>query len=122
MKKEIKDNCIIRINGKFIPFSYFYKFNKKGKHTIFYFFKNNITNTNCIFNGCSSITNINLYNFNTNNVTNMRSMFNGCSSLTNINLSNFNTNKVTDMRCMFYKCSSLTNINYLILILILLMI
>ena len=39
-EKEIKENCIIRINGKFIPFSYFHKFNKKGKYTILYIFKN----------------------------------------------------------------------------------
>ena len=34
-----------------------------------------------MFDGCSSLTNINLSNFNTNNVTNMSWMFNGCSSL-----------------------------------------
>ena len=38
-EKEIKENCIIRINGKFILFSYFHKFNKKGKYTILYFLK-----------------------------------------------------------------------------------
>ena len=41
----------------------------------------------------------------------MSGMFYGCSSLTNINLSNFNTNNVTNMSCMFYRCSSLTNIS-----------
>ena len=49
--------------------------------------------------------------FNTNNVNNMSGMFNGCSSLTSLNLSNFNTNNVRDMSCMFYKCSSLTSLN-----------
>ena len=34
-----------------------------------------------------------------------------CSSLTNIDLSNFNTNKVTNMACIFQRCSSPTNIN-----------
>ena len=38
-------------------------------------------------------------------------MFSYCSSLTNINLSNFNTQNVTNMSCMFSDCSSLTNIN-----------
>ena len=28
-EKEIKENCEIRINDKIIPFSYYYKFNKK---------------------------------------------------------------------------------------------
>ena len=54
-----------------------------------------------MFYGCSSLTNINLSNFNTNNVIDMSGLFGGCSSLKNINLSNFNTNKVTDMRAMF---------------------
>ena len=31
-EKEIKDNCEIRINNELIPFSYFHKFNKKGKY------------------------------------------------------------------------------------------
>ncbi len=50
-----------------------------------------------MFNGCSSLKELNLSNFNTNNVTNMASMFDGCSSLEELNLSNFNTNNVTDM-------------------------
>ena len=136
-EKVIKENCEIRINNEIILFSYKYRFNKKGKYTIKYIFKNNITNTNCLFCeckclvninlsnfntqnvtdmscmflGCSSLTNINLSNFNTQNVTNMDGIFDGCSSLININLSNFNTLNVTDMSCMFKGCSSLTNIN-----------
>ena len=58
-----------------------------------------------MFKGCSSLTELNLINFNTNNVTNMRYMFNGCSSLKELNLNNFNTNNVTDMSGMFSKCS-----------------
>ena len=80
-EKEIKDNCEIYINDKLIPFSYFYIFNKKGKYTIKYNFKDNIKNMSCMFCRCSSLTNINLSNFNTNNVTNMRSMFFGCGKL-----------------------------------------
>ena len=41
----------------------------------------------------------------------MNGMFSGCSSLTNINLSNFNTNNVIDMRCVFDHCYSLSNID-----------
>ena len=70
-EKEIKENCEIRINSKLIPFHYFHKFNKKGKYNILYIFKNTITKTNYMFSGCSSLTNLNLSNFNTNNVTNM---------------------------------------------------
>ena len=60
----------------------------------------------CImFDGCSSLKELNLNNFNTKKVTNMSGMFKGCSSLKELNLNNFNTNNVTDMRWMFSKCS-----------------
>ncbi len=38
-------------------------------------------------------------------------MFLGCSSLTSLNLSNFNTNNVKEMSKMFSGCSSLTSLN-----------
>ncbi len=38
-------------------------------------------------------------------------MFYNCSSLTSLNLSNFNTNNVNDMSSMFYNCSNLTSLN-----------
>ena len=72
-----------------------------------YKFKNYLTNTNFMFFGCKSLTNLNLSNFNNQNVTNMRDMFSNCSSLTNINLSNFNTQNVTNMFNMFSECGSL---------------
>ena len=55
-----------------------------------------------MFYECSSLTSLNLSNFNTNNVNNMSCMFWYCSSLTSFNLSNFNTNNVNDMICMFF--------------------
>ena len=64
-----------------------------------------------MFSGCSSLTNINLSNFNTNNVKDMSGMFYGCSSLTNINLSNFNTNNVKYMSFMFLGCKKLNKNN-----------
>ena len=62
-----------------------------------------------MFYYCSSLTSLNLSNFNTNNVTNMSYMFYNCSSLTFLNLSNFNTNNVNNMSYMFYDCSSLNS-------------
>ena len=41
----------------------------------------------------------------------MDAMFYNCSSLTSLDLSNFNTSKITDMTYMFNRCKSLTNIN-----------
>ena len=48
-EKEIKDNCEIYINDELIPFSYFHKFNKKGKYKIKYIFKEYIKNMSAMF-------------------------------------------------------------------------
>ena len=72
---------------------------------------NNIYNMNHMFSGCSSLTFVNLSNFNTNNVEDMSYLFYGCSNLNSLDLSNFNTNKVTDMSCIFSNCSSLISLN-----------
>ena len=65
-----------------------------------------------MFCNCSSLTSLNLSNFNTKNVTNMSSMFSECSSLTSLNLSNFNTNnfKYIYMSHMFYKINKDCNL------------
>jgi len=75
------------------------------------FYRNNITNMDCIFNQCLSLKELDLSNFNTNNVTNMQGMFYECSSLKELNLSNFNTNNVTNMSNMFDGCKSLKELN-----------
>ena len=75
------------------------------------FCRNNINNMGLMFDGSSSLKELNLSNFNTNNVTNMGLMFCGCSSLKELNLSNFNTNNVTNMGLMFCGCSSLKELN-----------
>ena len=64
-----------------------------------------------MFIACSSLTNLDLSNFDTSNVTDMSYMFYCCSGLTNLDLSNFDTSNVTDMSYMFYDCNSLTNLN-----------
>ena len=111
-EKEIKENCKIKINDEIIPFSYFYKFKKKGKYKIQYSFIYKLTKINHMFYGCESLTNIDLSYFNTQNATNMSYMFFGCKSLTNINLSNFNNQNVTNICTMFSNCESLTNNKY----------
>ena len=66
-----------------------------------------------MFSKCSSLTSLDLSNFNTDNVNNMSYMFNNCSSLATLNLSNFNTNNVKDMSEMFSglnkNCETITN-------------
>ena len=110
-EKEIKGNCTIQINDKYITFNYLYKFTEKGKYTIKYSFKKYIRNVAFMFSECNSLTNINLSNFNTQYVTDMSWMFSKCNSLTNIDLSNFNTQNVIDMSHLFTNCKSLPNIN-----------
>ena len=110
-ENEIKNNIVIKIGETIIPFSYFHKFKEKGRYTIKYIFKNNLTNTNHMFSSSSSIIKIDLSNFNTKNVTNMWNMFYGCSSLKKIILTNFNTENVVYMVGMFKGCSLLTDIN-----------
>ena len=72
---------------------------------------NNMTSMNEMFRGCSSLTSLDLSNFDTSNVTDMRQMFYDCSSLTSLDLSSFNTSKVTNMMEMFYNCSSLDSLD-----------
>ena len=71
----------------------------------------NVTDMGTMFYGCSSLTSLDLSNFNTTNVTTMEGMFWGCSSLTSLDLSNFNTSNVTIMSSMFSSCKSLTSLD-----------
>ena len=71
----------------------------------------NVTIMDSMFSGCSRLVNLDLSNFNTTNVTIMNYMFNGCSSLVNLDLSNFNTSKLTNMTFMFNGCKNLVDLN-----------
>lgn len=59
-----------------------------------------------MFEGCRSISNLNLASFNTANVTNMSQMFMDMDSLNTINLASFNTSRVTSMYKMFFMTSA----------------
>ena len=106
---EIKD-CEIYINDKKIDFTYYYKFNNKGKYIIKYKFKKLLNSTNFMFFDCNSLSSLDFSNFNTQNVTNMKYMFAYCNSLSTLDLSNFNTQNVTNMEEMFYNCFSLLSL------------
>ncbi|MEQ7238177.1 immunoglobulin-like domain-containing protein [Enterococcus hirae] len=71
----------------------------------------NVTNMRSMFNGMSSVTNLDVSGFDTGNVTDMSSMFYGMSSVTSIDISSFNTSNVTDMSFMFYGMSSVTSLD-----------
>ena len=71
----------------------------------------NVIDMSLMFNGCSSLTSVDVSGFNTANVTEMYSMFDGCSALTSLDVSGFNTANVTDMGYMFNGCESLASID-----------
>ena len=81
-KKEIEESCKIFKESKF---DFKYNFNEEGEYNFIFSFNQLLTNTSYMFNECSSLTSLNLSNFNTNNVNNMSYMFNECSSLTSLN-------------------------------------
>ena len=66
---------------------------------------------NHMFSGMSSLTTINLSNFDTAKVTDMSAMFYNMYNLTTIDLSNFDTSQVTYMESMFYGMRTLTTLN-----------
>ena len=88
----------------------FYNFDEE-ENEVELIWKYDVNSTSHMFYGCTSITEINLTNFNSSKVTDMESMFSCCSSLTSIDFTNFDTSQVTDIGYMFYECSSLTSID-----------
>ena len=71
----------------------------------------NVIDMSLMFNGCESLTSVDVSGFNTANVTEMYSMFDGCSALTALDVSGFNTANVTDMGYMFNGCAALASID-----------
>ena len=98
-KEEMKKYIELYLKNKKIDLEY--KFKEIGEYKIIIKFKRPLTNMSYMFYNCTSLTSLNLSNFNTNNVKDMEGMFFNCSSLTSLNLSNFNTNNVNDMSYMF---------------------
>ncbi|MBR1477968.1 MAG: BspA family leucine-rich repeat surface protein [Lachnospiraceae bacterium] len=86
-------------------------FKLKEIENISYLNTSNVTDMGNMFNGCTSLTALDLSSFNTSNVTNMMYMFDGCSSLTTLDLNNFDTSNVTNMSHMFYDCSAITTLD-----------
>ena len=70
-----------------------------------------VINMNSMFDGCSSLTSLDLSHFNTQNVQEMVGMFYDCSNLESLDLRSFNTANVTGMVSMFKGCSSLKSLD-----------
>ena len=71
----------------------------------------NVTSMLSMFNGLSSVTNLDVSGFDTSNVTDMTAMFKGMGSITSLDLSNFDTSKVTDMERMFNGMGSVKSLD-----------
>lgn len=69
-----------------------------------------VTNMSCIFGGCYSLTPLDVSKWNTSSVTNMDSMFDDCHKLTTLDVSRWDTSSVTDMSYMFELCDGLDHI------------
>ena len=67
--------------------------------------------TRSLFGHCSTITEINLTNFDSSSVIDMRDTFWDCFSLTSIDLSNLKTENVIDMWGFFIGCNSLRSLD-----------
>lgn len=74
-------------------------------------YKNNVTSFERTFEGCSSLTNVDLNGYSIKNVNNLSAIFRECSSLESINLSRWKNNNITSLFGVFSGCTSLTNIS-----------
>ena len=135
--KYINDIKDMIYNNSISPSSSF-SFPNIGNHTIYFFFKENITTLRGLFQGiqkmyyisftsnfgtgnvsdmsymlynCYNLISVDVSNLNTKKVESLGFIFYGCNSLTSIDITNFNTNNVIDMSRMFSGCYSLTSIN-----------
>ena len=64
-----------------------------------------------MFDGCESLTSLNIINFETSKIKSMDNIFADCFSLETLDLSNFNTNNVISMDNLFSNCKSLIFLN-----------
>ena len=64
-----------------------------------------------MFGNCSSLTSLDVSNFDTSKVTSINSMFDNCSKLTSLDLSGWDTSSVTDIRRVFALCEKLQNLD-----------
>ncbi len=86
-KEDFQNSIDLLLDDQIIDFGFQYKFQKEKQYTLIFKIKKPLENLNNMFYNCSSLTYLNLSNFNTNNVINMSYMFYKWSSFTYLNLS-----------------------------------
>ncbi|MCQ2817074.1 MAG: BspA family leucine-rich repeat surface protein [archaeon] len=111
-----EDNCILKLNGKEIPFSKKIKVEIKGEYNIEFIIKEGfqLTNMFSMFHHCSALISIDLSEFDVSFITTMRSAFYECTSITSINLNfkkNSDTSNVLNTRGMFLNCGKLKDLD-----------
>jgi surface protein len=74
-EEKMKEYFKIHINNKRIKSNLQYNFPRKGEYKIKIEIKKLLNNMSDMFSDCSSLTSLNLSNFNTNNVEDMNHMF-----------------------------------------------
>ena len=79
---------------------------------IYYMNTENLTSTKNMFASCTSLTNVNMAEWNMTNVTDTSYMFNGCTKLVSVSgMDTLQFNNLTNTSYMFQNCSSLDKIN-----------
>ena len=85
-KEDFQNSIDLFIDNQKIDFQFNYKFPKENKYNLTIKIKKLLQNLRNMFYNCSSLSSLNLSNFNTNNVQDMSNMFYYCSSLTSFHL------------------------------------
>ena len=65
-----------------------------------------------LFRNCSSLTSVDLSNFDTSNIATLQDFFAYCKSLSSLDLSSFDTSKVARIGFMFNECINLEYIKF----------
>ena len=95
-----------------VPIISAYTFSTLGEHTVKCTFnRDSLTDMSGMFQNCTSLTSLDVSNFDTSNVTDMSYMFHSCNGLTSLIVSSFDTSNVTTMSDMFRSCSGLTSLD-----------
>lgn len=85
------------------------RFSSLGTHSVRIIFNDSFDNCSYLFDGCSSIVNVDFENFDTSNILYMCAMFRNCEKISELNLSNFDTSKVKSMSYMFDGCANISS-------------
>ena len=102
------NSCEVYLNNTKINFTNYYNFQKEGKYTFKFDFKNNIIQSlSRLFYQCSNLISLDFSKFNSEQINDMSLMCYYCVSLNFISFDDFNSKNVTDMKFMFFECYSL---------------